>query len=97
MNSDGKDFYLISYDIESDRRRNKVAKTLEGFGDRVQKSVFELNIDERQRERLEKRLQKLIDSETDSVRWYRLCADCRERISIQGVGVVSELPDAWVI
>ena len=40
--------YLVSYDISDDKRRTKVFKTLEGFGDHVQYSVFlcELNAGE---------------------------------------------------
>lgn len=34
--------YLISYDITADKRRNALAKLLEGFGSRVQYSVFEV-------------------------------------------------------
>ncbi len=34
--------YLISYDITADNRRNALAKLLEGFGSRVQYSVFEV-------------------------------------------------------
>ena len=32
--------FLYSYDITDDKRRNKVFKTLEGFGDHLQYSVF---------------------------------------------------------
>jgi CRISPR-associated protein Cas2 len=35
-------FYLICYDIVKDSRRTKVAHLLEGYGLRVQKSVFEV-------------------------------------------------------
>ena len=34
-------FYLVCYDIVSDYRRNKVSQLLEGYGIRVQRSVFE--------------------------------------------------------
>ena len=34
-------FYLICYDVVNDRRRNRVSRLLEGYGLRVQKSVFE--------------------------------------------------------
>ena len=33
--------YLIVYDITKDRERTKVQKILEGYGFRIQKSVFE--------------------------------------------------------
>ena len=38
-------FYLVSYDIPDTKRRTKLAKTLEDFGDRVQYSVFECILD----------------------------------------------------
>jgi len=37
-------FYVITYDIPVDRRRNKVATALEDHGRRVQYSVFEANL-----------------------------------------------------
>lgn len=40
-------FYLVSYDIPETRRRTKLAKILEDFGDRVQYSVFECILDEK--------------------------------------------------
>ena len=34
-------FVLVAYDISSTRRRNKIAKVLSRYGDRVNLSVFE--------------------------------------------------------
>jgi len=42
---------LVSYDIPNDRRRVKIAKTLEDFGDRVQYSVFECDLEQEHFER----------------------------------------------
>ena len=36
--------YVISYDISENKIRNKVAKILEGYGKRIQYSVFECDI-----------------------------------------------------
>ncbi len=33
-------FYVVAYDISDDRRRTKVAKILEDFGDRAQYTDF---------------------------------------------------------
>ena len=41
-------FYVISYDIPDDRRRNQLAKVLKGFGTRVQYSVFEAHLNRTQ-------------------------------------------------
>ena len=48
--------YLVSYDITPNRLRNKVAKTLEGFGKRVQYSVFECDLTEKRYEELYEKL-----------------------------------------
>lgn len=37
--------YLFAYDIADHRRRHAIAKTLLGYGHRVQESVFELALD----------------------------------------------------
>ena len=43
---------LVTYDIADPRRLRRVAKVSEGFGRRVQKSVFECELDERGLNRL---------------------------------------------
>ena len=49
--------YLVSYDITSDKRRRKVVKILEGYGFRVQYSVFECELSSKQFKELSKRLE----------------------------------------
>lgn len=90
-------FFIISYDIEKDKPRNKVAKILKGYGERVQKSVFEVYLRENRIEPLKKKLSSLIDEETDSIRWYVICENCKGRVYIQGQGVLTFYEDALVI
>lgn len=59
--------YLVAYDISHDRRRDRVAKTLEGYGDRVQYSVFAVDVRPARLVRLRKELERLIDMASDSV------------------------------
>ena len=80
--------YLISYDVSSDKRRSRVAKTLESHGLRVQYSVFECELSDRTLERLLARLGDLIDQSTDSVRAYLLCARCRCGAQVVGRGPI---------
>jgi CRISPR-associated protein Cas2 len=82
-------FMLVSYDICDPKRLPKVAKLLEGYGNRVQYSVFECILTERQFRELQRRLLRLIRLEEDSVRFYRLCESCRAQIEILGQGKVS--------
>jgi len=76
---------IVCYDIPQDRRRNRVMKTMEAFGYRVQYSVFECDLDARQLARLRRRLLKLIDPECDNVRIYRLCQADAEKTIILGL------------
>ena len=61
---------LVVYDIADNRRRNKLAKFLEGYGRRVQESVFEcfLSLDEMQR--LHQQIERRVKRDEDNVRFY---------------------------
>ncbi|MGB9698108.1 MAG: CRISPR-associated endonuclease Cas2 [Thermodesulfobacteriota bacterium] len=83
-------FVVVSYDIVDDKKRTQIAKALKNYGERVQKSVFECRVDEQQFLRMKKTLEKIIDMNEDSVRYYFLCKSCIERIEISGWGTVVE-------
>lgn len=68
--------YLIAYDIKDDKRRKKVADELEGFGFRVNYSVFECEVNRAKLKKLVAKIQKLVDKKQDSVRFYHLCKNC---------------------
>ncbi|MFN0071978.1 MAG: CRISPR-associated endonuclease Cas2 [Chloroflexota bacterium] len=83
---------LITYDVSTEsssgrRRLRQVAKLLEGHGQRVQKSVFECIVNPEQLEVLVHRLTRIIDTEMDSLRVYRL-REPRERF----VRIVGQKP-----
>lgn len=72
--------YLVCYDIEDDKIRTRVAKILEGWGYRVQYSVFECDIDTSQMDALASRLEKALgEPENGSIRIYRICASCLDK------------------
>jgi CRISPR-associated protein Cas2 len=60
--------WVIAYDTPSQRRRRKFAQLLEGYGLRVQWSVFECELRSEQLQHLRQRLERLIVKEKDSVR-----------------------------
>ena len=66
-------FYVISYDIPDDPRRNRLAKVLKGFGTRVQYSVFEAHLTQSQFEQMKQAVSNVIDPDEDAVRYYALC------------------------
>jgi CRISPR-associated protein Cas2 len=63
-------FYIVTYDITSDKRRQKISDILEGYGQRVQYSVFECILHQKKYHELRKRLKKLFENEEDSIRFY---------------------------
>ena len=73
--------YVISYDIESDRTRRKLAKLLEGYGVRIQYSVFECNLTDKRFQKLYKEIFQLTSGKSDgSVRFYSICKNCEDKI-----------------
>jgi len=68
---------LVCYDVNTEtregrRRLRRVAKACEGSGQRVQKSVFECQVNLMQMEELERRLLDEIDEAQDCLRVYRM-------------------------
>ena len=83
-------FYIICFDISNDKNRRKVVKLLKNSGTRVQKSVFECLLDDKQFIDLKDNLEKIIDWNTDSLRYYQLCEHCIQNIKIAGIGFYTE-------
>jgi CRISPR-associated protein Cas2 len=68
---------LVCYDVSTEtkqgrRRLRRVAKVCESTGQRVQKSVFECQLDVAKFEALERRLLAEIDVTADCLRIYRI-------------------------
>ena len=90
-------FYLICYDVVEDRRRNKVAHLLEGYGMRVQKSVFECMLTRAQQEMLQRKLNSYIEADEDQVRFYPLSAHTRRKVAILGLQPHRQIDDETFI
>ena len=76
---------LISYDVSTadaagKTRLRKVAKECQNHAQRVQNSVFEANLDYSTFMKLKARLIELIDTETDSLRFYYLGNNWKRRV-----------------
>lgn len=81
---------IVTYDVSTDtasgrRRLRRVAKICESMGQRVQKSVFECQVNEMQFEDLEHKLLAEIDEKEDNLRLYRITEPNKIRIWQYGV------------
>lgn len=88
--------FAISYDIENDRTRTRLANTLKDFGVRVQKSVFEADLDDAELAQLRKKLAAVKLDKADSIRLYKICADCAKKVKIFGKGKVTKDQDYYI-
>lgn len=89
-------FWLVTYDIANQRRLRRVAALMTQFGVRVQKSVFECWLTDQALRELQKRIAPLLEPQQDSVRYYPLCADCRN-MAAQNASTVCEPPEKFYI
>ena len=76
---------LVSYDVSTvdaagRKRLRKVAKECVNYGQRVQNSVFEVDVDYGRFLKLKDRLMKIIDEEQDSLRFYYLGNNWKRRV-----------------
>ena len=80
---------LITYDVNvtsptGKSRLRRVAKQCVNHGQRVQNSVFECLVDPTQFAELRHRIEKIIDPEFDSVRYYFLGSNWKNRVEHVG-------------
>jgi CRISPR-associated protein Cas2 len=89
--------YIITYDIPDDRCRTKVAKILEGYGKRVQYSVFECDISDKLLKELKSKLRKKVDMEKDSIRFYSISYHTRGQIDVWNGPPVVEPAESVIV
>lgn len=85
MSSSQTSFYVVAYDIPSDRRRTKVHKILSGFGRWTQFSLFECYLTEKEHLTLRAKLDKVLDEAQDRIRFYSLCEACLKKVETVGM------------
>jgi len=67
MNLDTTHRYLICYDVTDDPRRDRLAKAIQSYGDRVQYSVFLVDAKPAKLIRLRATMEHVINPTTDSI------------------------------
>jgi CRISPR-associated protein Cas2 len=76
---------LVTYDVSTTtdagkKRLRHVAKQCVNYGQRVQNSVFECWLEPAQFTKLKNKLEEIIDSEKDSLRYYFLGSNWKRRV-----------------
>lgn len=93
---------LVTYDVRTsepggERRLRRVARACRDYGQRVQYSVFEIEVDPAQWTKLKARLEGLIDQQHDSLRYYMLGANWQRRIEHVGAKPATDLNGPLIV
>jgi CRISPR-associated protein Cas2 len=93
---------LVTYDVQVSgdggaTRLRQVAKACRDYGQRVQYSVFEIEVDPAQWVRLRARLEKIIDPAVDSLRYYHLGANWVRKVEHVGAKPAADLNGPLIV
>lgn len=93
---------LVSYDVctrspGGERRLRRIAKACRDYGQRVQFSVFEIEVDPAQWAILKQRLSDLVDVDLDSLRFYYLGSNWRGKVEHLGAKPALDLNGPLVL
>jgi CRISPR-associated protein Cas2 len=93
---------LVTYDVNTTsdggkRRLRRVAKACRDFGQRVQFSVFEIEVDPAQWVRLKATLEAIIDPEQDSLRYYHLGSGGQRKVEHVGAKPATDLDGTLIV
>ncbi len=93
---------LVTYDVSTiepggTRRLRQIAKACQDYGQRVQNSVFEIEVDPAQWTALKTRLEAIIDAKLDSLRYYHLGANWQRRVNHVGAKPATDLNGTLII
>ncbi|SHF96513.1 CRISPR-associated protein Cas2 [Heyndrickxia coagulans DSM 1 = ATCC 7050] len=92
---------VITYDVSTltgagQKRLRKVAKVCQNYGQRVQNSVFECYVDATQFASLKIELSNIIDPDEDSLRFYQLGNNYKNKVMHIGAKPSLDLEDPLI-
>jgi len=88
---------MISYDVVDDSKRLRLMKFLKDYGTRVQKSVFECNVEAEGFKDLKTKVEEIIEPIEDSVRYYALCEKCAKDVEHSGKGEEFQKDEEYLV
>jgi CRISPR-associated protein Cas2 len=80
---------LITYDVNTEtgagrKRLQKISKVCVNYGQRVQNSVFECNLDTALLKMIKQKLLDIMDKDVDSLRFYNLGKNYKSKVEHYG-------------
>ena len=78
--------YIVAYDISNNRRWRRVFKTMQGFGEWLQLSIFQCRLSRRRRAELETRLRELVKVGEDHVLLIDVGPADKTELAVESIG-----------
>ena len=78
--------YIVAYDISNNKRWRRVFKTMHGFGEWLQLSVFQCRLSRRRRAELETRLRELVKAGEDHVLLIDVGPVDKTELAVESIG-----------
>ena len=88
---------IVAYDISDPKRLRKVAKIMQDYGERVQKSIFEVSFIPSVFKRMKFQIDSVINDVEDGVKYFPLCGKCSDKIEIIGKGFFIDPDEEYYI
>jgi CRISPR-associated protein Cas2 len=88
---------IVAYDIADPRRLNRVARVMKDYGIRVQKSVFEVSVNDKRFAEMKRRVEEKIVEAEAGVKYFPLCEKCAGTVEIIGQGVFVDPDEEYVV
>lgn len=78
---------IVAYDIADPKRLYRVAKIIKDYGFRVQKSIFEVKLNNKKFLEMKARIESEIQMDEDGVKYFPLCEKCAGTLENIGNGI----------
>ncbi len=82
----GERLYIVTYDISNQRRWRRVFKTMHGYGEWLQLSVFQCRLTPRRRAELETALRELVKNGEDHVLMIDVGSADKIHLAVESIG-----------
>ena len=87
-----QNWHLVCYDVRHPKRLRKTAKVLEGYGERVQYSIFRIRVTEHKLQKVRWELSEIL-TQDDSLLIIPLCQRCASKVDELSHGCISDWGD----
>lgn len=88
---------IVAYDIAHPRRLQRIARIMKDYGLRVQKSIFEVDVNQWQFIQMKQRAEAEMEAAEDGVKFFPLCGRCCDTVITYGKGMKLEEQGSFLI